>query len=409
MKKLLWVGDAACPSGFAVSTHNILETLRHEYDVWVLGLNYLGDPEPWPWPEWLRGRVFPCWPGGDLLGANRLLSICDMIHPDVIVIQNDPWHLRRYFGRIEELKTPPPVVGFLAVDGKNFAYVEETNKLKRAIFWTDFARDEALLAGVSVATGVVTLGVDLDLFYPGDKTEARRALGLPEDVVNGFIIGNVNRNQPRKRLDLTVAAFADAYHALRKDDAELANKMFLYLHVAPTGDDGVQLEQLAAYFKINNRTVLAEPPVFKGASVDQLRKTYQAFDVGISTSTGEGMGLTALEMMACGVPMILPDNSAFGEWALGAAFLVSCNSATLTTKVNVIGAVPSHEDLVFGIMKMVTNSAMRRRVADNCLRRAREDRFRWTNIAQRFSRELELALDGCSCADYEEHARSDAA
>jgi hypothetical protein len=43
------------------------------------------------------------------------------------------------------------------------------------------------------------------VFYPKDKKEARKELGLAEDI---FICFNGQRNQPRKRMDITIAAFA---------------------------------------------------------------------------------------------------------------------------------------------------------------------------------------------------------
>jgi hypothetical protein len=93
-KRLLWVGDAGVPSGFARATHAILDTLRHHYDVTVLGMNYLGDPEVrrlYPYD------IYPAAPGGDGLGVGRLVWVCDRVHPDVIVIQNDGWFIPYYF------------------------------------------------------------------------------------------------------------------------------------------------------------------------------------------------------------------------------------------------------------------------------------------------------------------------
>jgi len=44
MKKLLWIGDAACDSGFSNVTHSVLSFLHNSWDVSVLGVNYRGDP-----------------------------------------------------------------------------------------------------------------------------------------------------------------------------------------------------------------------------------------------------------------------------------------------------------------------------------------------------------------------------
>src|SRR5678816_2489484 len=113
MRKLLWVGDAAVASGFAKSTHGVLETLRKTWDVSVLGLNYLGDPHPFAY------RIYPCYPGGDFFGVGRLEYVVEREKPDVIVLQNDPWNIPAYVEKLEELKCPAKKVGVIPVDGKN--------------------------------------------------------------------------------------------------------------------------------------------------------------------------------------------------------------------------------------------------------------------------------------------------
>ena len=103
MKRLLWIGDVACPSGFARATHETLDTLRHVYDVTVLGMNYRGDPARpddefgkyhvdgrWPY------QIYAAAPGGDAFGVGRLIFMCDLVKPDVIVIQQDGWNVPHY-------------------------------------------------------------------------------------------------------------------------------------------------------------------------------------------------------------------------------------------------------------------------------------------------------------------------
>jgi glycosyltransferase involved in cell wall biosynthesis len=63
---------------------------------------------------------------------------------------------------------------------------------------------------------VVGHGTNFNHFFPMDKAACRKELGVPDDV---FIVFNGNRNQPRKRIDLTIKAFID--FAQDKDDARL--------------------------------------------------------------------------------------------------------------------------------------------------------------------------------------------
>lgn len=382
MRKLLWVGDAACPSGFAKCTHYTLDVLRRTWDVVVLGLNYRGDPHQYPYP------IFPCWPGGDLFGVGRLEEMIDTHRPDLVVIQNDPWNIPSYMAKVNRFRTPPPVVGTIAVDGKN---VKGTalNGLARALFWTKFARDEAAKGGMTVPSGIVPLGVDLNVYKPGPRDLARKRMGFSGDVLEGFIVGNVNRNQPRKHLDLTIKYFAEWVTSFGVDDA------FLYLHVAPTGEKSVDCQQLAQYYGIADRVLVAEPAVFVGASEYWMQQTYCAFDVQVSTTQGEGWGLTTLEGMACGVPQIVPDWSALGEWAQDAAVLIPCSHTCVTPKgINTIGGLPDEDLFVDALNVLYRNPKVYQECVERGLELAARDVYRWENIGEAFARELEEVYRG---------------
>ena len=44
--KLLWVGDIVAMTGFARVTHNVIERLKDQYEIVVLGCNWYVDPDP---------------------------------------------------------------------------------------------------------------------------------------------------------------------------------------------------------------------------------------------------------------------------------------------------------------------------------------------------------------------------
>lgn len=395
MKKLLWVGDAACPSGFAKATHEILEVLRQEYEVTVLGINYLGDPHGFPY------KIFSCIPGGDAFGVGRLIWMCDFVKPDVIVLQNDGWNIPAYVEKLRRFKEYDhvPVVAAIAVDGNNFSG-SWLKGISHAIFWTRFALDEARAGGYDGPATVIPLGVDRSIYYPhpDGKAAARSKRGLGP-IADKFIIGNVNRNQPRKRWDLTLKYFAEWVHSgkhigLRKDDETIKiQDAYLFLHVAPTGDMGVNVKQLAKYYKIASRLVLVEPPVFYGVAEEEMALTYNCFDIAISTTQGEGFGLTALEPMACGVPCILPEWSGLGDWAKGAAWMVPCTSTAIGPPfVNVIGGVVDQEKFIAALDALYRFPQYREQNGQAALERASQERFRWPIIGQQYLQVLANVL-----------------
>jgi glycosyltransferase involved in cell wall biosynthesis len=397
-RKLLWVGDAGVATGFARATHHLCDWLHAsgEWDVEVLGINYYGDPDVqarWPY------KIHPCMTerGGDPLGMARLPEICARHRPDVVVVLQDPWFIPHYRAAVGTT----PLVVWLAVDGKNLRADEYLAGVNHAIFWTEFAKEEARLGGFAGHAGVVPLGVDLELYRPLPRQEARVAWGLKgSPAETGYIVGNVNRNQPRKRLELTIDYFAEWVLEDKVHDA------YLMLHLAPTGEHAVDVKQLMGYYGIPHRLILSVPPTIgQGVPEKSLAGMYSAFDVMLSTTQGEGFGLTTFEAMAAGVPCIAPDWSALGELlAGGAGELVPCSTISVTAgsrsfpagniiNPNVIGGVPDKAASIEALRKLYADKSYRAELADRGRARVGEDRFRWSNIGEAFHRELEAALE----------------
>jgi len=390
MKKLLWIGDAIVATGFARCTHKTLEAFMGDWEIHVLGLNYLGDPHSYPYD------IYPCWPGKDLFGLGRTAELTRKIRPDVVIVQNDPWNVPEYVKRVG----PTPVVATMPVDGKN-CKGKELNGLALGIFWTEFGRLESQRNGYSGPSAVVPLGVDLDLYKPVDTpiAETRRMCGLPLFLKDAFIIGNVNRNQPRKRLDLSIQYFAEWIKSYKIDDA------YLFLQVAPTNDMGYDTTQLMEYYGISNRLILVEPEVGIGLPEAKLVKTYSCFDLQISTTQGEGWGLTTMEGMACGVPQIVPDWSALGEWSRKAARMIPCNQVAVTPGyVNAIGGIPEKKEFITALHDFYTDSVLRKKYSNAGLQLVKQPQYRWPRIASQFREAVERAIFTTSSFSYQREA-----
>lgn len=374
MRKLLWIGDAVVDTGFARSTHKILDIVQKTWDVSVLGLNYRGDPHNYPYP------VYPTFVR-DGFGLSRLPEVVDKVHPELIVVQNDPWNLPSYMKPLSSF----PIAAVLPVDGLN-CRGRDLNGLRLAIFWTKFGLDEARRGGYTGPAAIIPLGVDLDIYSPCDRKEARDIAGLPPKYQDDFIVGNVNRNQPRKRLDLTIKYFAQWVKEFKIPNARL------FLHVAPTGESGVDCEQLASYYGIQNRLILSDPGIYKGVEERKLALLYSCFDVQVSTTQGEGWGLTTMEGMACGIPQIVPAWSALEDWAKAAVRIPCSTTATTFDGINVIGGIPDEQDFIYALNEMYHGDSWRREVISDGLKLVQNPEYNWKNIGERFATGLEEAM-----------------
>lgn len=371
------------PTGFARVTHNILRYLSETWDVTVLGINYRGDPHPYPYP------IYPAAMGGDPWGIRRLPELCQLVKPDVVLMLNDPWNLARAFGQLDFGEIP--TVAYMPVDAPNLApkFARPLDALTCAIWQTEFGRDEARKGGHSGWSEVVYHGVDPDIYYPMDRREARQHLRLDRYLPEGaYVVGNVNRNHLRKRLDLTIEAFARWVLRYDRDDA------YLHLHCS-TQDVGWDLPQLAEYYGINDRLILTDTALstWEGIPESDMRAVYNGFDVQLSTSSGEGFGLTTLEGMACGIPQIVPHYAALGEWPIGAVHSLPISGTMAAVNgINTLPGVVSLKATIEALEETYRSQTLRRELSRLALAKAQEPQFRWEYAAQRFNEILRKVI-----------------
>ena len=378
--RVLWVGDACVSSGFARCTHAACDALVDAgHEVAVLGVNYWGDPHPH------RYTVFPAIQPGegarDVFGAGRIGPLTDRLKPDVVVLLTDPWNVPGYYVGLDAATHKPKVAAWLAVDGDGNEG-GPLNRLDGLAVWTPWAGNSLVKGGYGGGFACIPLGVEPERFRPMPKEWARQLTlgGSPNVPRDAFIVGVVGRNQTRKRLDLTLAYFAEWVHTRNVKDA------WLYLHVAPTGENGVDIKRLATYYGIAGRTILVNPHGYRGLGDDMMLATYNSFDLYLTTSQGEGFGLPALEAMACGVPAVLPEWAAFGDWAVGAARLVPCYETAVTapiaceTGMYTVGGIPDRRETIQALDELYTDREYREEKAQQCIERAA--RFPWSATGQ---------------------------
>jgi len=125
-----------------------------------------------------------------------------------------------------------------------------------------------------------------------------------------FLLTNVNRNQPRKDILRSFLVLQELRKRGRDD-------VILYLHMAHNDTGGnllVLAQQLG--FEINEDFILPSPKIFtvnQGLPIEMVNLIYNASDAVISTTLGEGWGLSITEAMATRTPIIAPDNTSLHE------------------------------------------------------------------------------------------------
>jgi D-inositol-3-phosphate glycosyltransferase len=137
---------------------------------------------------------------------------------------------------------------------------------------------------------ILAPGVDHALFSPGDRAQARRAVGLDPSSRVLLFAGRIQR---LKGLDLAVESLA----RLRRRDA------FLVVVGGPSGAHGdtelARVRRLAKELGLDDRVRFVQPQPH-----ETLSTYYRAADVCLVPSRSESFGLVALEAAACGTPVI---------------------------------------------------------------------------------------------------------
>ncbi len=384
MVKLLWVGDAVSQTGFARVTHGVLDPLyaRGDYDIHVLGVNYNGDPHDYPY------KIYPARLGGDLLGYNRLQRLVDHLEPDVVVLFNDIWVILEYYRILEEMKYEGGLMTYFPVDAEGYDkdWVKPLYRFDRVLVYTDFARKVLRQAGFKRKVHVVPHGIDTNIYFPINKQEARDKLnGLGED---DFIVLNANRNQPRKRIDVTIKGFCK--FAADKPNARL----YLHMGLVDSGWNIISLmERECKKYGIDDmehRLIITHPDLSPATAVseDHLNLIYNTADVGLNTSVGEGWGLVPFEHAACRVPQIVTDYAASGEIFKDKGLLLPIRQQLSAIKINTEGGLVHEDDVAEALTTYYYDDKLREQHANAMYDYIMEDKFRWANIAKIWDKQI---------------------
>lgn len=174
--------------------------------------------------------------------------------------------------------------------------------------WTKFliSRMDALISTsnktasyMARSSDVVMHGIDTDRFSPAtDRSEAKRALGLDANQKHVGCFGRVRR---QKGTDL----FVDTMIALLPQNPG-------WSAVVAGRATGPHIEFENALKEKVRLAGLADRILFVGEHTN-INEWYRALDLFIAPQRWEGFGLTPLEAMASGVPVVATDVGAFPE------------------------------------------------------------------------------------------------
>ena len=218
--------------------------------------------------------------------------------------------------------------------------------------WRDILRRET---GRDPA--VIHNGVDERFFRPPDDVGADDGFTLPGRVVL-FTLGGI---EPRKNTIATLHAFAKVKAQVPEAELVIGGGATLFDYRPYRAAFDEALERLPPPARDAVRIVSSPDDA-------AVRRLYRRADVYLQPSLKEGWGLSVLEAMASGTPVVASDIPVFREF--------------MTDGSNALLADPADpDDIASAVLRVLADGALRERIAANGVRTAQA--YTWPAAAER--------------------------
>lgn len=331
MSRILLLADAGSTTGFARVSHAIGDRLVRDYghDIHVLAVNYDGDAGQWD--TGLKLYLANKYDSSDTYGRRRYVEMLAEVMPDVVMMINDPYVVLKdlFRNRFDEqllMARTRPFIAYMPVDGTN-----------QPAGWNRHPELVAKLPKVPGGSGPHFYPVAMtqyggkffntaDVIYHGveeryrpatpehpittstgavitNKAEAKAVFGFTPDQL---MVLRVDRNSHRKN-------FGDTWRALVPVMKRHSN-VVAWFHCRAEGDQLEITQLLSRDPETANRFFY--PGNFStrnGWAEEDVMCLYAAADIFVSTSWGEGFGLTLAEACAFEVPVVAQAVSSIPE------------------------------------------------------------------------------------------------
>jgi glycosyltransferase involved in cell wall biosynthesis len=248
----------------------------------------------------------------------ELPAVIQQEKPDVVFIYNDLAIIASYIESIKKVIDPRPFKIWAYVDTTYImqpqAMIDVLNRdVERIFCFTKSWKDSIKSQGITRPVDVLRHGIDFSIFKPIPVQVARQALGLPKDV---FLFTSLNKNIPRKRLDLLVMSFVKLIirHPLKP--------IFMLIVASKEGGAGgynlfeifsreLKLAGEPVHIYGDRLLITSTDTCYKDEDINALNN---CGDAGVSCAEGEGFGLCTFEQMAVGVPQVVPEINGYTEY-----------------------------------------------------------------------------------------------
>ena len=286
------------PSGVGTQTKYIIEgMLKTGKYTFVSFGGAIKHPQHDPQHTEQWGHDWVIWPVDGYGNADMVRAMIHQQKPDILWFMTDPRFYPWLWDIENEIRAHVPMVYYHVWD--NYPY-PNFNKM-----WYDSNDHVACISKLTydivqtvsptVDSSYIPHAVDGDIFAPlppADIAAFKKEKGLEDKFV---VVWN-NRNARRKQSGSLIYWFKDFL-----DQHQLHDKATLIMHTDPKDVHGQDLEAIMAELNLVDGQVLLSK---QKVNAEDLALMYNMADVTINVSDAEGFGLSTLESLSCGTPII---------------------------------------------------------------------------------------------------------
>ena len=383
------------PSGVGTQTKYIIEgmlkTGKYQFVSFGGAIKH-PDHNPQQTEEW--GEDWVIWPVDGYGNQDQVRAMIHQQRPDILWFMTDP----RFYGWLwaieNEVRAQIPMIYYHVWD--NYPYPRFNAPLYNSNDYvaciSKLTHDIVQTVAPDVKSSYVPHAVDTEIFTCLDPSTVKqfKAERLGNDK---FVFFWNNRNARRKQSGTIIWWFKEFLDKVGHD------KACLIMHTDVKDVHGQDLEIIIGELGLTNGEVLFSR---QKISAHDLAHVYNMVDCTINISDAEGFGLSTLESMACGTPIIvnmtggLQDQVTDGENWYGIG-IEPCSKAIIGSQ-----EVPyiyedriSKDDFVAALVEMYEMPPTKRKeLSAACRRRATED-FGFEKYIQTWDNILSEVADNC--------------
>ena len=365
MNKLLFISELGNNVSYSYVTISLREILMKRFDCYFFCVRNLGKDDciqKLVDQGFLESKLF--YIEEDLLkysinneylentsdGIYQLEELVNNINPELIISLGDTELLRHHGLMLQNIKYTGIFIPYITIDLYN-PEVKWFNYNKNYILTvSEHSKNELLKKNILDKKKIEAFPhiTDQSLFRPLDsntKIQLRKQI-LGERFVDSFIVGSINCNSFRKKWDILIESFcifaqkcSNSVLLIKSELSNVESRNPIYGGY----DFNKLLKQIFSKYNIElERVIIINETIPKKDMVN----IYNLIDLFLTTTSGEGWGMTNIESALCKIPIIMPRTTSieeiFGNLYEGYfdtykyTALLARNTNYIDTKLNVV-------------------------------------------------------------------------